>query len=376
VDGVERVYGIAHLKDADLVTLIGIPSAKLYEPARSRLRRYALVGLLGLLFAVSAALVIERSIVIPIQRLRTTAQRLGKGDLSARALVKESGEIRDLADSFNAMAERIKEREDRLKELDRLKSDFVSSVSHELKTPLTTIKIMSHLLQRLQLTDEERIEYAKTITTECDRQIDFVGNLLDLSRIESGAYKLTPVPVEVRKIVESCVEVESYKAVSLGLKLTSEVPPELPPVQADNEALRRVIRGLIDNAIKNTPEGGVVSISARLVDQVVAIDVEDNGRGIPPTELPRIFEKFYRAGPVATRNANESAEFYGTANVPGVGLGLYLARHIIQQLGGEIAVESRAGEKTTFSVMLPVANVHGVQGNNEIKDDVEAVISN
>jgi signal transduction histidine kinase len=164
--------------------------------------------------------------------------------------------------------------------------------------------------------------------------------------------------------------------VSLGLKLTSEVPPELPPVQADNEALRRVIRGLIDNAIKNTPEGGVVSISARLVDQVVAIDVEDNGRGIPPTELPRIFEKFYRAGPVATQNANESAEFYGTANVPGVGLGLYLARHIIQQLGGEIAVESRAGEKTTFSVMLPVANVHGVQGNNEIKDDVEAVISN
>jgi signal transduction histidine kinase len=376
VDGVERVYGIAHLKDAGLVTLMGIPSVKLYEPARSRLRRYALVGLMGLLFAISAALVIERSIVVPMQRLRTTAQRLGKGDLSARVPTKESGEIRDLADSFNAMAERIKEREDRLKELDRLKSDFVSSVSHELKTPLTTIKIMSHLLQGLQLTDEERIEYAKTITTECDRQIDFVGNLLDLSRIESGAYKLTPVPVEVGKIVESCVEVESYKAESFGLKLTSDVSPDLPAVEADAEALRRVIRGLIDNAIKNTPDCGSVVISARLVDQLVTINVQDNGRGIATAELPRIFEKFYRASSIPLQaGAIESADSYGATNVPGVGLGLYLAKHIIQQLGGEIAVESRVGETTTFSIMLPVVDGRG-QRNDEIKDGVEAVITN
>ena len=190
IDGVKRVYGVAHVKDTGLVAMIGIPSSTLYEPARQRLNRYGLIGLIALLLASAAALVIERSIVHPVRRLRATAQRLGGGDLTARAPLLGGGELGDLGTAFNTMATQIAEREERLTELDRLKSEFVSSVSHELKTPLTTIKLLAHLLQRSRLTEEERLDYSKTIAIECDRQIDFVGNLLDLSRIESGAYKL------------------------------------------------------------------------------------------------------------------------------------------------------------------------------------------
>ena len=137
IDGVKRVYGTAHIRETGLVARIGIPSSTLYEPARRVLISYSFTGLIALLLAVGAALVIERSIVRPVRRLRATAQCLGGGDLTARAPRLGGGEIGDLGVAFNTMASQIAEREERLTELDRLKSEFVSSVSHELKTALT-----------------------------------------------------------------------------------------------------------------------------------------------------------------------------------------------------------------------------------------------
>ncbi|HEU4767144.1 MAG TPA: ATP-binding protein [Pyrinomonadaceae bacterium] len=346
IDGIKRVYGMAHVKETGLVAMIGIPSSTLYEPARQRLIRYALIGLIALFLAIAAALVIERSIVLPVRRLRAAAQRLGGGDLNARASHLGGGELRDLGDAFNTMATQIAEREERLTELDRLKSEFVSSVSHELKTPLTTIKLLAHMLQRRDVTDEEKLDYSKTIAIECDRQIDFVGNLLDVSRIESGAYKLRKTKVDVREVIDSCVEVERHRVESLGLTLTTAVPTGLPAVSGDFEALQRVIRGLIDNAIKYTPEGGLIGVSAREIEDKLAISVSDTGKGIPEEDLPHIFTKFYRA------TEDGSADSPGTA-APGVGLGLYLAQHIVSQLNGQINVESKQGAGTTFTVRLP-----------------------
>jgi len=343
IDGVKRVYGMAHVRNTGLITMIGIPSSTLYEPARRRLIRYAVIGLIALLLAIAAALVIERSIVQPVRRLRAASQSLGGGDLTARAPRLGGGEIGDLGTAFNMMATQIAEREERLKELDRLKSEFVSSVSHELKTPLTTIKLLAHLLQRTDLSEEEKIDYAKTIAIECDRQIDFVGNLLDLSRIESGAYKLRKTRVDVRELIRSCVDVERHRAESAGLTVTSNVPVRLSSGTGDHDALRRVIRNLIDNAIKYTPSGGVITVSARETDNRIAVSVGDTGKGIPEADLPHVFEKFYRA-------ASEDDQT-GTA-ASGVGLGLYLAQHIVVQLDGELTVESTPGRGTTFTVFL------------------------
>jgi len=360
IDGIKRVYGIAHVRETGLIAMIGIPSSTLYEPARRRLIRYAVTGLVALLLAIGAALVIERSIVRPVRRLRATSQRLGSGDLTARAPHLGGGEIGDLGTAFNTMATQIAEREERLKQLDRLKSEFVSNVSHELKTPLTTIKLVAHLLQRTDLTDEEKIDYAKTIAIECDRQIDFVGNLLDLSRIESGAYKLRHTEVDVRELIRSCVDVERHRAESLGLTITTDVPVRIAAVSGDFEALRRVIRGLLDNAIKYTPTGGLITIAASEIDNHLAIRVSDTGKGIPAADLPHVFEKFYRA-------ASETAS--------GVGLGLYLAQHIVSQLDGELTVASEPGRGTTFTVFLPRVIDDAVDEQGEEDTDAKALVS-
>lgn len=369
IDGVKRVYGMAHVRETGLVAMVGIPSATLYEPARRRLNRYALVGLVALLLAMGAALIIERSIVLPIRRLRSTAQRLGSGELTARAPELGAGEIGDLGTAFNAMASQIAEREERLTELDRLKTEFVSSVSHELKTPLTTIKLLAHLLRRSDVPEREKLEHLKTIAIECDRQIDFVGNLLDLSRIESGGYKLRKAQVDISDLIESCVLVERHRAESLGLNLTTEISPGLLRVSGDFEALRRVIRGLIDNAIKYTAEGGQITISARPVDEMIEISAKDTGKGIPADDLPFIFDKFYRAA--SEEEGGSSSP--GTA-APGVGLGLYLAKHIVGQLNGKISVTSQYGVGTTFTVLLP-GDIDQASGNEQEEDtNVKALI--
>jgi signal transduction histidine kinase len=370
IDGIKRVYGMAHVRETGLVAMIGIPSSTLYEPARQRLTRYTLIGLIALLLAIGAALVIERSIVLPVRRLRAAAQCLGGGDLTARAPRLGGGEIGDLGSAFNTMATQIAEREERLKELDRLKSEFVSSVSHELKTPLTTIKLLAHLLQRRDVAEEEKIDYSKTIAVECDRQIDFVGNLLDLSRIESGAYKLRKTRVDVRELISSCVDVERYRAESLGLTLTTDVPRDLSAVSSDFEALRRVIRGLIDNAIKYTPEGGHITVSARESDDGLAISVSDTGKGIPEADLSHVFDKFYR---VAAEAEQGVAAQSGIA-ASGVGLGLYLAQHIVGQLNGKLTVDSKQGEGTVFSVLLPRWLEDGAAEESEEDVDVKALV--
>jgi signal transduction histidine kinase len=250
------------------------------------------------------------------------------------------------------MAGQIAEREERLKELDRLKSEFVSSVSHELRTPLTTIKTLTHVLQRDDPTEAERQEYLETIAAECDRQIDLVLNLLDLSRIESGAYKVSLSRVNVASVINTCLLTERHATEVRGQTLTSDLPDALPDALADPAALRRVLCSLIENAIKYTPDGGQITVRASRADDHVAISVVDNGCGINRQDMSHVFEKFYRGRPAADNGAsNASPEEF--AETPGVGLGLYLARTIVEHLGGRITVENNAEGGATFTIYLP-----------------------
>lgn len=355
-DGVRRVYGLAHAGTTEFVVIVGIPSAALYEPARRQFNRYVLFSLLAVACAIAAALLIERGIARPIRRLGAAAQQLGAGDLKTRSLVTGQGEIGELGAAFNQMAEQIAEREERLTELDRLKSEFVSSVSHELRTPLTTIKTLTRVLQRGGQTDDERREYLDTIAAECDRQIDLVLNLLDLTRIEAGAYKVSLSEVYPAQLIVNCVAVEQHAARARGHRLAAELPAELPPVLTDEGALKRVLCSLIENAVKYTPDAGQISVSARATGAgEVAFAVTDNGCGIAAQDVPHVFEKFFRGRPAAASTSDESGdgarEF---VEAPGIGLGLYLARNIVGQLGGRITVESVAEGGTKMSVYVPV----------------------
>ena len=360
-DGIDRVYGLAETGKTRSVVVVGIPSEILYQPASRRLMLYVYFSLAVLTLAVGAAFLMARTIAQPIQKLRAAAQELGAGDLSARAPLKAGGEIGELGATFNAMAHSIAVREEALRELDRLKSEFVSSVSHELRTPLTTIKTLTHVLQQNGQSEEMQREYLETIATECDRQIDLVLNLLDLSRIESGAYKVKPDQVNVSEVVLICLGREKHAAESHEQVLISNLPSDLPLVRADKTALRRALCSLLENAIKYTPEGGTITVSATASKNEVAISVEDNGCGIHSDDLPFIFDKFVRGRP-AQRLGRDGQE----VERPGVGLGLYLARNIIEQMEGRIEVDSDK-EGTVFTVYLPVFVNEGLQEGVEIE---------
>jgi len=358
IDGVERVYGLGRVGRTGYIVMVGIPSKILYASAWRQLMGYAVVGLLVVFGTMTGALLIARSIARPVRLLNFAAEEFGGGNFSARAPTEGKDEMSRLGRNFNAMAERLQKREARLAELDRLKSEFVSTVSHELRTPLTTIKALTRLLMREGLEETKRREYIETISVECDRQIDFVLNLLDLSRIEGGVLRVTHERVDVEEVVSSVVKSEARSAEKRRHELRIELPTEVPPVCADPKELRRVLSNIVENAIKYTPDGGRINLSASEEDSHVAIHIKDNGRGIPPEDMPILFDKFHRGRPAphsdAMAEGTTNAEFLEDADVSGVGLGLYLARNVMERMGGRISVDSEVGRGTTFTLHLPL----------------------
>lgn len=308
--------------------------------------------------------------------LEKAIRKVEEGDFTVRLTVQpetETDEITSLEKSFNRMAERMVERRNRFKELDALKSEFVSSVSHELRTPLTTIKALTRLLMRSELTEEKRREYLETISVECDRQIDLVLNLLDLSRIEGGVYRLVMEKVDVAEVIQSCVKSESRAAEKRSHKLEVEEYENVPPIFADPKSLRRVISNLIENSVKYTPDGGYITLFAVRDGNFVKISVKDNGRGIPPEDLPVLFNKFHRGRPAphseAVRSSNDDAAFLEDADVSGIGLGLYLAKNVMEQMGGSITVETEVGIGSTFTLHLPIWKGGSDKSSSEEKEN-------
>ncbi|MFY9620612.1 MAG: ATP-binding protein [Pyrinomonadaceae bacterium] len=344
-DEITRVYGLCRAGTTGFVISVGIPSATLYEPMSRQLNRYMVLSLVALGVAVLAAIILQRNIVRPIHRLQHAAISLGRGNLDARAPIDSAQEIGELGAAFNLMASQIKEREERLAELDRLKSDFVSSVSHELRTPLTTIKTLAHVLQRTQPSAEEQSEYLQTISAECDRQIDLVSNLLDLARIESGAYRVDVERFDPAEAVLECARLQRVQAEGRHQTILTEVPESTAWVRANKTVLRRLLCTLAENAIKYTPPNGEITLGVLPVDSDVEIYVRDNGDGISPADLPHIFERFYRGG--------QGGDGRDPSDEPGVGLGLYLVKNLVAQMDGRITVDTQVGRGSTFTIHLP-----------------------
>ncbi len=355
-DEIRRVYGLCRAGATDFVVSVGVPSANLYEPMRNQLNRYVVFSLLALGCAVMAAILFQRSIVQPIHRLRHAAIALGNGNLGARAPIDSASEVGDLGVAFNLMAGQIKEREERLAELDRLKSEFVNSVSHELRTPLTTIKTLTHVLQRTNPSDAERREYLETIAAECDRQIDLVTNLLDLSRIEAAPHDIELTRVDAKELVTECAGSERIRAQVRKQRLLTRLPEEPAFVVANKVALRRVLRTLVENAIKYTPDFGEITLGVTTHDGEVGIHIKDNGRGISADDLPHIFERFYRGGVSSLSSGLSSSDGRNSADEPGVGLGLNIVQNLMKQLGGRVTVNSEVGCGSTFTIFLPKWN--------------------
>jgi signal transduction histidine kinase len=233
------------------------------------------------------------------------------------------------------------------------KDEFLAAVSHELRTPLTTIKTLTRVLLKKNPTEEERREYLEDIASECERQIDLVHNLLDLSRVRVGGVEIRSGRVDVGEALRACEQIERSAAAERDQELVVELNSDLPPVRADTSALRRALCAVVENAIKYTPDGGRIILRARRDESgggQVVIEVEDTGPGIRAEDLSRIFERFYRGRLVAGDGAINPDE----QEVPGIGLGLHLARVLVEGMGGSIEASSQVGHGSTFTLRLPV----------------------
>jgi len=235
----------------------------------------------------------------------------------------------------------IREQNERLKELDRMKSDFLSTAAHELRTPLTSILGFSEILLKRKLDKERQNRFLKIINEEALSLADLIDELLDVSRIESGrGFKIKKAPFELREIILK--NVDFFKSQTDKHDFEVNIPGDLPSIQADKEKISQVIDNLLSNAVKFSPQGGKIRISVEQANDQVKISVADNGTGIPEKDLPRIFERFYRVN-------NAFAQGIG-----GAGLGLSIAKYIVESHGGKIRGESEVGKGSTFSFTLPI----------------------
>ncbi|HMF56020.1 MAG TPA: ATP-binding protein, partial [Pyrinomonadaceae bacterium] len=230
-----------------------------------------------------------------------------------------------------------------LREIDRLKSEFISTASHELRTPLTSVQMGVHLLLEGaagELTEKQG-EVLEACREDCERLEKLMRALLDLSRIESGEEKPHLISIRVTDLIRSAAERLRPQVESKEITFHVDVPPDAPPVLADREQIERVITNLVTNAIRYTSRGGEIHlIATQRNNRTLTISVRDTGRGIPPEYLPRIFDKF-----VQVPNAPSG----------GAGLGLAISERIVEAHGGQISAQSELGRGSTFTFTLPVA---------------------
>jgi two-component system phosphate regulon sensor histidine kinase PhoR len=230
----------------------------------------------------------------------------------------------------------------RLKQLEKIRQDFVANVSHELRTPLTTIKGYAETLLEGALKEDQAFQFVQVIKRHTDRLTKIVEDLLMLSRIETKEFQLRMEAIPLRDFIDDVVEFVKEPAEKKEISLSRNEIPSSLAVQADRDYLEQILINLLDNAVKYTPEGGKVIVSAIEKDsKEIQFSVEDNGIGIPKEDLSRIFERFYRV------DKGRSKELGGT------GLGLSIVKHLVQAHGGRVWVESQIGKGSTFYLTLP-----------------------
>lgn len=304
------------------------------------------VVLFGAFAAVAIALVVayflSRSITLPIRQMEQTAQQIAGGAFDRRVKIKSADELGELGKSLNAMADELQHKIKNLDRMDRIRTDFVANVSHELKTPLTLIKGYAETLEGEAIDDKAKaVRFVSIIREHSDRLGNIVDDLLSLSELESSKGRLSKTEFDLAKLIDD---------ISLGFghalakkKQTLTVNPQGSDfkIRADRNKIEQVFVNLIDNAIKYTPESGLIELSLHDLGRDVRVAVKDNGVGIAKKHLDRIFERFYRADKARSRELG------------GTGLGLSIAKHIVLAHNGQISIESELNKGTRVFVTLP-----------------------
>jgi signal transduction histidine kinase len=362
LNGEKVLSSYAFLPSLDWGVIIERPLVEAYEPLYASLFRTSSLLLIGLGVALIASVFVARRVVIPLQMLRQGVERIGSGDLNFRLMVKTGDEIEILAEEFNKMtaalreaytgleqkvAERTQElsvANERLKELDRMKSSFVSNVSHELRTPLTAIEgLIDNMLDGLTGSlNDKQVRYITNVKASTDRLARLIDDLLDLSVIEAGRVVLNPARLSLVSLIHEVTD--TLRPVAKDKRVRLEVASVGGDLMAwaDRDKVTQVLTNLIGNAVKFTPSQGGVSIAAQKNGEGwVQISVSDTGPGIAAEEANKIFGEFYQIRQLGEEKSR------------GAGLGLAISKKLVEMHGGKIWVESVVGKGSIFFFTVP-----------------------
>jgi len=320
-----------------IVVILHFPAGDISE-AISAVRVNILLPLLFSLLAVGAILyILSRKLAGPLQQMNRAALELAGGDFTTRVPITSHDEVGQLAASFNFMVEQLEEWED-------TRQEFLTNVSHELRSPLTTLRGFIVAMNDKIIPPEKYSHYLSICDQEVQRLQRLVTDLLDLATIQNGTDVFRMRPVAVDEKLEQVLEVLKAPIAQKGLNLQVIMPsPENRPVQCylDPDRLAQIVQNLVYNALKFTPEGGTITVALQSSEAEAALYIRDTGSGMTDNELERIWDRFYKA---------DEARTYQSGVSMGTGLGLTIVKHLVSGMKGTIDVQSRVGEGTEFRV--------------------------
>ena len=291
-------------------------------------------GLMAVAIAVAITFFLSRRILAPVKALTSAAKRLGRGDFSQRVQVKDRSELGELGRAFNAMTSDLERTE-------KLRRNMVADVAHELRTPLSNVRGYLEAIRDGVITPDANT--IRSLSEEAMLLSRLVDDLQDLALAEAGELKLVCQIEDVSELVNQTVATVQAQAMAKGLSVSIDLSDRLPPVNIDYHRISQVLRNLLENAVAHTAKGGAITVAAKQQDNWVEVSVTDTGEGIPADDLPNIFERFYRVDKSRTRATG------------GSGLGLTIAKRLVEAHGGKIKVQSELGKGSCFSFTIPVS---------------------
>ncbi|MFW5437973.1 ATP-binding protein [Paenibacillus apiarius] len=293
------------------------------------------VGIVVVAIVAVLGIFLSRTITGSITELKLAAERMAEGDFTARAKKRYRDELGTLADTFNAMAAKIRRNE-------QLKNDFISSVSHEIRTPLTSIKGWVVTLKSDKKAGEAMLaDGLDIIESETDRLTELVDELLDLSKLDNGRIVLSRTPLHLADLLRHIGKQLAPRAARQGISLEVQADETLPVIHADENRLKQVLINLLDNSLKFTGPDGIITVRAHSTQEQIIIAVEDTGAGIAEEDIEHVLQKFYK----------------GNNSAAGSGLGLSICYEIVKLHQGQLKIDSRAGQGTKVHIYLPRAQL-------------------
>lgn len=295
--------------------------------------------------SVSFGYLLSNSLTRSLQSMVDAAGQLSAGDYGTRVAVEGRDEVAQLAEAFNNMAERLQEADREARRMEAARRDFVAWVSHDLRTPLSALRAMVDAMAEGVVQDERSVRrYLERSQAEIDRLSALIDDLFELSRLDAGHLKLEREVCSLSDLISDTVGAAGVRAEARGVRLTGEVDPEVDPARIAPREIGRALRNLVDNALRHTPEGGRVHLSAGLEDGEVLVKVRDSGPGVKPSEAEMVFQRFYRGERSRSREDGS-----------GAGLGLAIAKGFVEAHGGRIWVEPAGERGAVFCFTLPRA---------------------